>query len=124
MSKAKRLRKTEAVFSILAPEGGYQQRLRRVDQGYDFLDILIKTVEPNATSAWLRVLPIDKREPIIEDETRSGVFLITSAIAIFITEDGGDAIIEKPMVSVYAEINTEVRAREMPAGTLYMYRTP
>ena len=118
MSGTDGLPNVEVSFNILAPEGGLQGSIRKLENGTrKFLDLNIQNLE--GTTHWVRIQP-DNRESVVDDKRRPGVYLITSAHGYFITEHDGVELPNSPAIQVYAEINTEVRFSGLPMGTLRM----
>lgn len=118
MSGTDGLPTVEVSFNILAPEGGFQRSIRTLENGgRKFLDLKIQNLE--GIAHWIRIQP-DSTESVVDDKQRPGVYLITSALGYFITENGGEEAPGSPAIQVYAEINTEVRVPELPVGTLRM----
>ena len=118
MTNTERLPRVEAVFNVIAREGGFRRLLRSFDLGVrTSFDLEIESYYGN--KMWLRVTPV--REEVNLDPRHSEVYLINHAEAVFITGEDGDEIMERPPVEVWASINTDVLVGGMPAGTLKMW---
>jgi hypothetical protein len=108
----------EAEFNIIAREGGFRQLLRSFDLGVrTSFDLEIKSYY--GITMWLRVTPV--REEVNLNPRHQEVYLINRGEAVFITEEDGEEILDKPPVVVWASINTAVHVGGMPAGTLKMW---
>lgn len=109
-----------ARFNVVAPEGGFSRQFRSLELGHRVsLDILVEGLD--GLSFWLRLVPVPGE--IAPDPERDQVRHINKAIATYIDEDGHD-ILGYPPVEVNLNLNLEVQARGMPAGTLTMFPYP
>lgn len=116
MSSTERLPRVEAVFNVVAPEGGFRRRLRSLDLGQrDHLDLEIEN-PAHGVRMWLRVVP--NREESILHPKHSEVYIINQASAVFIDDEYGNELPKRPVVDVWVSINTDVEIGGMPAGTL------
>lgn len=109
-----------ARFSVIAPEGGFSRQFRSLELGHRHsLDILVEGLDGLSFS--LRLVPVPGE--LAPDPERDQVRLINKAIATYIDENGHD-ILGYPPVEVNLNLNLEVQARGMPAGTLTMFHYP
>lgn len=124
MRNTERLPRVEARFTVIAPAGGYQRQLRMLDLGTR-TSIDVHVVNGDGVRMWLRITPTrrkhDEDNPVVLHPDIPSVYLITEAQAVFITHEGGSAIDDKPVVDIWASINTVVQALGQPAGTLKIW---
>lgn len=114
MSKS-RLHRVEARYTILAHGGGYAEQIQQYKRGVrSYLIVLIEN--PDGPDFWLRVTP-DPGESVPDPFRSEVVHLFNRADAIFVNQDG-NRVHELPLIEVWLNINTEVKATGMHAGTL------
>jgi len=109
-----------ARFNVIAPEGGFSRTFRSLELGHrQSIDILVEGLD--GLSFWLRLVPVPGE--IVPDPDRDQVRHINKAIATYIDLEGQDNL-GYPPVEVNLNLNLEVQARGMPAGTLTMFPYP
>lgn len=122
MGTNERLSLVEAVFNVVAPDGGYLRMLRSYEIGQrDFLKVEIDNLYGQGT-LWLRVTPL--REEVVLDPKHQEVYLINKAVANFIDPETNEDLKDKRQMDVWLNINTSVKVHGMPAGTLRMWEIP